>query len=105
MKGISLEFYKCKEDLDDSRSLLSTLKVAGSLIDGKIVESLTHRIEPHGVVVIVILSKSYITLHSYAKKKLCKVYLFNYDKRILKLEVMIKYLQEELGAKNYKIVE
>ena len=100
-----VEFYKCKADLEDTDLLLSIIKTAGLLSNGRIIEAISKRINTHNVVTIAVLTQSYVSLHSYAKKKLCRVYLFNYVPRKLKFEIITQQLQVELGAKTYKIFE
>ena len=105
MKDVSLEFLSCKEDLDNSQRLLGIVRLAGIWSERHLLESVAHRLEPHGVIVIVVFSNLCITLHAYAKKNLCRVNFVKYDRTKLQLETIAKYLQEELKAKSYKVLE
>ena len=103
LTGILIEFYKCKIDLEDKELLLSIIKSASLLSNGTIVEAISKRINTHNVVTIAALTESYIALHSFAKKKLCRCYLFNYAPKKVNFEIITTLLRDDLGAKDYKI--
>jgi S-adenosylmethionine decarboxylase len=61
-----IEFYGCSpEIINDQQFMLNTMNLAAEAAGCEILHSYSHQFEPQGVTVIVVVSESHLSCHTY----------------------------------------
>ncbi|UCH56630.1 MAG: adenosylmethionine decarboxylase [Candidatus Bathyarchaeota archaeon] len=63
-----IDLYGCQADLDDEDLLISALEAAAERVGAKIVRRITQRFQPVGVSVILILSETHLSIHTWPER-------------------------------------
>ncbi len=97
-----LELYGCDSNkLDDRDYLKSVLEESAVKAKATILGEVSHKFEPQGVTVLLLLAESHISIHTWPEHRYAAVDLFSCSKDA-KYEEVVDYLKNELSAKKVK---
>ena len=69
-----LDAYKCDpEKLNDEEYLMLTLQTAASLIGTIVLKADSHRYDPHGIPITVIIKESHLSIHTFPEYNFASV--------------------------------
>lgn len=101
-KHYLLNLYGCTfETLDDLDFLVETLKSAASLCEATLLNVASHKFDPYGVTVVLMLAESHISIHTWPDEgtAACDVYTCSKTDPKIGCEFII----DKLAALNYKL--
>ena len=99
MKHLSARLERCDGDLlNDEKTLSKILEDAAKKIDMTIIKSASHKFNPHGVSVFLLLKESHIAIHSWPELCLLDVEIVSCSSRSDVFKGL-KIIAESVGAK------
>lgn len=101
-KHLLLELYDCeRKKLDDEDYLKKILAEAAIKAKATILGSVSHKFDPQGVTILILLAESHISIHTWPEHRYAAVDLFSCSKDTEYNEVS-NYLTKMLDAKKAK---
>jgi S-adenosylmethionine decarboxylase len=71
-----VDLYGCEGDLEDENFLLETLTEAVEKVGANIIRRITQQFSPHGISVILILSETHVSVHTWPEHGYAAVDIF-----------------------------
>jgi S-adenosylmethionine decarboxylase len=71
-----VDLYGCECNLEDEHFLLETLTEAVEKVGATIIRRITQRFSPHGISVILILSETHVSIHTWPEHGFAAVDIF-----------------------------
>jgi S-adenosylmethionine decarboxylase len=94
-----IELYRCNKDiLNDKVKVEEILMEAAKLSGARIVNSVFHEFNPHGVSGVVIIAESHFSIHTWPEYGYAACDVFTCG-NTLKPRLAVKYLVEQFRAK------
>lgn len=88
MKGVDFHI------LNDEQLLKNELEIAANRCGATVLHTLSHHFDPNGVTVLIMLSESHISIHTYPEKGACMIDCFTCGSP--NPEIAINYLIDSL---------
>jgi S-adenosylmethionine decarboxylase len=97
--------YDCDAELiNDARGVEDTLVEAVRISGAKIVQSVVHQFNPHGISGVVVIEESHFSVHTWPEYGYCALDIFTCGDEIDYYSAL-QYLKEEFQAKNLSVTE
>jgi S-adenosylmethionine decarboxylase len=81
-RHLLLNFRGCQVDLNDVERLRTDLTHAVTSVGATVLSCIWHKFEPQGVSLVLLLSESHASIHTYPEEKACFIDLFTCGRRI-----------------------
>jgi len=100
-----VELYEChREFINDARSVENALINAVNISGAKMVQSVVHEFNPHGISGVVVIEESHFSVHTWPEYGYCALDIFTCGDEIDYYSAL-HYLKEEFKAKNFSVTE
>jgi len=96
-----IDLYQCDyETLNNEKKLTSILKEAVEICGYQMLKTISHKYEPQGISVIVIIAESHFSIHTWPEYNWAAIDIFTCGS-ILKRNHIIDFFSTSLKAGNY----
>jgi S-adenosylmethionine decarboxylase len=96
-----IDFYQCNYDIINCvEKLTAILKEAIEICGYQILKTISHKYEPQGISVIVIIAESHFSIHTWPEDNWAAIDIFTCGS-MLKKNNIIDFFSKSLGAGNY----
>jgi S-adenosylmethionine decarboxylase len=100
-----IELYDCDRELISSArgvedALIQAVKISGA----KMVESVIHQFNPHGISGVIVIEESHFSVHTWPEYGYCALDIFTCGDEIDYYSAL-QFLKEEFQAKNLSVTE
>jgi S-adenosylmethionine decarboxylase len=75
-RHLLLNFSGCEADLDDLERIRQDMVDAVNVIGATVLSQMEHQFDPHGVTVVLMLSESHASVHTYPEHNACFLDVF-----------------------------
>jgi S-adenosylmethionine decarboxylase len=100
-----VELYECHRDfINDARSVEDALINAVNISGAKMVESVVHEFNPHGISGVVVIEESHFSVHTWPEYGYCALDIFTCGDEIDYYSAL-RYLKQEFKAKYLSVTE
>jgi S-adenosylmethionine decarboxylase len=100
-----VELYDCPgEVINDARTVEKALIEAVRVSGAKIVQSVVHEFNPHGISGVVVIEESHFSVHTWPEYGYCALDIFTCGDEIDYYSAL-QYLKKEFEAKNLSVTE
>jgi S-adenosylmethionine decarboxylase len=100
-----VELYEChREFINDARAVENALVKAVDISGAKMVQSVVHEFNPHGISGVVVIEESHFSVHTWPEYGYCALDIFTCGDEIDYYSAL-HYLKEEFKAKNFSVTE
>ena len=100
-----IELYDCQlEAINDAKSVEACLIEAVRLSGAKMVQSVIHKFNPHGISGVIVIEESHFSVHTWPEYGYCALDIFTCGEEIDYYSAL-HYLKEEFQAKNLSVTE
>jgi S-adenosylmethionine decarboxylase len=100
-----VELYECHRELiNDARSVEDALINAVNISGAKMVQSVVHEFNPHGISGVVVIEESHFSVHTWPEYGYCALDIFTCGDEIDYYSAL-HYLKQEFKAKNLSVTE
>lgn len=100
-----IELYDChREAINDAKSVEERLIEAVRLSGAKMVQSVIHKFNPHGVSGVIVIEESHFSVHTWPEYGYCALDIFTCGDEIDYYSAL-HYLKKEFQAKNLSVTE
>jgi S-adenosylmethionine decarboxylase len=100
-----VEMYDCdSEIINDPRSVERALVKAVEISGARMVQSVIHEFNPHGVSGVVVIEESHFSVHTWPEYGYCALDIFTCGNEIDYYSALY-YLKETFKAKNFSVSE
>ncbi|MFC2146621.1 adenosylmethionine decarboxylase [Acidobacteriota bacterium] len=100
-----VELYECHQELiNDARSVEDALINAVNISGAKMVQSVVHEFNPHGISGVVVIEESHFSVHTWPEYGYCALDIFTCGDEI-DCYSALHYLKKEFKAKNLSVTE
>lgn len=97
---ILLEVFGCNYDiLNDVYKIEKIMTKSAEIAKVNIIKSIFHKFNPHGISGIIVIAESHFSIHTWPEYGYAAIDVFTCS-AIMDLEKAVKYLKENLKAKN-----
>ena len=103
IKHSLLEIFDWRHTLDDLSYLENVLINSCKEMKATILKISSHKFDPQGITIVILLAESHISLHSFPEKNYCAVDCFTCGD--MEPIVGINFILKELNLKDFKIKE
>ena len=103
-KHYLLNLYGCEFDvLNNEVYLRNLIKLAAETTGATVLQTISHKFEPHGVTALCLLSESHISIHTWPEKGEAAVDIFTYGDAEPRIgcDVLILQLKNEHHTLSY----
>lgn len=81
-RHLLLNFSGCQNDLDNLEQIKRDMVLAVETVGAHILSVLEHKFDPHGVSVVLMLSESHASIHTYPEHQACFLDIFTCGRSI-----------------------
>lgn len=100
-----IELYNCnQEQINDARGVEDALIKAVELSGAKIVQSVIHQFNPHGISGVIVIEESHFSVHTWPEYGYCALDIFTCGEEI-DYHSALQYLKEQFKAQNLSVTE
>jgi S-adenosylmethionine decarboxylase len=100
-----VELYEChREFINDARAVEDALVKAVDISGAKMVQSVVHEFNPHGISGVVVIEESHFSVHTWPEYGYCALDIFTCGDEIDYYSAL-HYLKQEFKAKNFSVTE
>jgi S-adenosylmethionine decarboxylase len=100
-----IELYDCQvEAINDAKTVEDRLIEAVRLSGAKMVQSVIHKFNPHGVSGVIVIEESHFSVHTWPEYGYCALDIFTCGDEIDYYSAL-HYLKKEFQAKNLSVTE
>lgn len=100
-----VELYEChREFINDARSVEDALVNAVNISGAKMVQSVVHEFNPHGISGVVVIEESHFSVHTWPEYGYCALDIFTCGDEIDYYSAL-QYLKQEFKAQNLSVTE
>jgi len=103
-KHFVAEFWGVKpEKLNDIKKIQQDMEFAVKKAKGTILNSFGHKFSPQGVSVVITISESHLSIHTFPEKGYCAMDIYTCGKTLP--DKAIEYLKEQFSPKKANVIE
>ncbi|NIM11821.1 MAG: S-adenosylmethionine decarboxylase proenzyme [Candidatus Aminicenantes bacterium] len=100
-----VELYDCrKEIINDARSVEKALIEAVRISGARMIQSVVHEFNPHGISGVIVIEESHFSVHTWPEYGYCALDIFTCGDEIDHYSAL-QYLKKEFQAKNLSVTE
>jgi len=100
-----VEMYDCNEEfINNAQGIEEALVKAVEISGAKIVQSVVHQFNPHGISGVVVIEESHFSVHTWPEYGYCALDIFTCGDEI-DYHSALQYLKEEFQARNLSVTE
>jgi S-adenosylmethionine decarboxylase len=100
-----IELYDCQvEAINDAKTVEDRLIEAVRLSGAKMVQSVFHKFNPHGISGVIVIEESHFSVHTWPEYGYCALDIFTCGDEIDYYSAL-HYLKNEFQAKNLSVTE
>lgn len=100
-----IELYECDQEIiNDAQGVEDALIQAVKISGAKMVQSVIHKFNPHGISGVIVIEESHFSVHTWPEYGYCALDIFTCGDEIDYYSAL-KYLKEEFQAKNLSVTE
>ncbi len=100
-----IEMYECnREHINDAHKVEEALVNAVNISGAKMVESVIHQFNPHGISGVIVIEESHFSVHTWPEYGYCALDIFTCGEEIDYYSAL-QYLKKEFKAKNLSVTE
>lgn len=100
-----IELYECDQELiNDAQGVEDALIQAVKISGAKMVQSVIHKFNPHGISGVIVIEESHFSVHTWPEYGYCALDIFTCGDEIDYYSAL-KYLKEVFQAKNLSVTE
>ena len=82
VRELLVDLHGCRNNLDNAEFLIDTLTAAANRMGSKVVRTVSHKFSPTGTIVIIILSETHISIHTWPEHNYAALDIFICSERI-----------------------
>ena len=98
-KHLICEFWEIDPDiLNDSLLLIKTLQEGCESAGATVLGHLEHQFDPQGITIILLLSESHCSIHTYPELQYASVDIFTCGDEV-EPQVALEYIHDKIGSK------
>ncbi|UCH98729.1 MAG: S-adenosylmethionine decarboxylase proenzyme [Candidatus Aminicenantes bacterium] len=100
-----VELYDCPRELiNDAREVEDALVNAVNISGARVVQSVVHEFNPHGISGVVVIEESHFSVHTWPEYGYCALDIFTCGEEIDYYSAL-HYLKKEFQAKHLSVTE
>jgi len=100
-----VELYDCHEEcIADARCVEEVLVKAVEISGAKMVQSVVHEFNPHGISGVVVIEESHFSVHTWPEYGYCALDIFTCGDEI-DYRSALQYIKEKFQAQNMSVTE